>query len=239
MFRNEDKLYFVIEKDGEPVHSPKILNETNVYKAINGEFSWRGYRNSLRFYYNRHGRLLDPHLPRSFQEKKFATNENDTTPVIGGFDYVIVDGEVKRKFDYSVRYEKLRYVIKVWLGNPVHREYERTISYKDLLIVAKRNYQEDEKEISNWRQFHWRKFRGKKYSVAKHSYAKNYGKISQKIDDYEDEYKDFFKGKDRLKIQAKNRNSWDFYDNGRKKGNSNGWKGNTKYKKQYMKGVKG
>lgn len=160
---------------------------------------------------------------------KFSTNDND------GYNPNVLTGQTYYP-DFILHDTRIYVFLRKGKEDTV-RYYERIVTKRDLLILGE-SFSDNEPELPT-KRFHMkrrygRKFRGKVYTTsARHSYAKNSAKNFGIAEDYKELIPDYKRSKNRLREQAKFRNSWDFYDytEGR---NSNGWKKRTTKRSQYM-----
>lgn len=163
--------------------------------------------------------------------KKFGTNNNDS--------YKSPEWESGRCVEYDYLYEDN---IVVWLGTDdyIYQKSGRIVSVKDLILLSKGIHNEKEDNKKTWSRYQPKRKKyahGKIYTYKRHSYAKNISKNALNIIDYSKEYP-LLKTKNHKEVRDYSYHcSWDFWDySGGYRGN--GWKDNSKYKKQYMKNIK-
>lgn len=163
--------------------------------------------------------------------KKFGTNKNDS--------YKSPEWESGRYVEYDYLYEEN---IVVWLGTSdyIYQKSGRIVSVKDLVLLSKGIHSEKEDNKRTWSRYQPKRkkyARGKRCTYKRHSYAKNISKNALNIIDNFEEYP-ILKSKNHKEIRDYSYHcSWDFWDcsHGYR---GNGWKDNSKYKKQYMKNIK-
>lgn len=167
---------------------------------------------------------------------KYATNENDK--------------EIQYTFDYlrEIYYQPINSYIIVWLGTRdfVYQNSARVVTIKDLEILSKSSKKDFLPEPKNRYRFYRvnkyyfnnRKYRRSKASTySQHSYGKSLSRNANNIKDYFDEYPILKNKRYKEFNEYHHRLSWDFYDY-QSKYKNNGWKDNTKHRKQYLKNLK-
>lgn len=163
--------------------------------------------------------------------KKFGTNKNDS--------YKSPEWESGEYVEHNFAYENR---IVVWLGSSdyIYQNSGRIVSVKDLILLSKGIHGEKVLKQRTWSKYQPKRKKyasGKRYTYKRHSYAKNISKNALNIIDYSKEYP-LLKTKNHKEVRDYSyRCSWDFWDFSQGY-RGNGWKDNSKYKKQYMKNIK-
>lgn len=230
---NKYELYYILTRDfahaGELNNSSEKLKGTLVAENKLPRFKGESH-NSL---YSKDRYDLPCFQTSGFNVEKFTTSN----PIVKEY----YPSPIWR---YDVELLEQRKIF-VWLGTKekVYFDSARLVSYKDLVLLAKNRFYENIKEPVVFKKKtdkFWTRWNKRNHVYAggsKNSYTKNISKNAANIVDYFEEYP-----KLRIKThkeinEAKYRASYDYWDrpDGRK---SNGWKDNTKSRKQYLKHVK-
>lgn len=216
---NNYKLYY-------QVYSSEIAQNINEYTSgFQGILLTEKSVNDFAYIQNQYTDKISSKL------KKFGTNKNDS--------YKSSEWVSGRYVDYEYLYEEN---IVVWLGTSdyIYQKSGRIVSIKDLILLSKGIHSEKEDNKRTWyksKQKRRKYARGKRCTYKRHSYAKNISKNALNIIDNFEEYP-ILKSKTHKEIRDYSYQcSWDFLDCSRGY-RGNGWKDNSKFKKQYMKNIK-
>lgn len=213
----------------------KINNYELYYEVVSESVSVEDFNHSKE--YNRQGkRVAENNLPLRYAENWGWYNDY-RLPV----QKYKTDSQPTQKVQQSSDIDDYIYIelpkIIVWLGtsNTIYQNSARIVSYTDLEILAKNIFVE--KPVRNGlffgRYCRGISFRGSRYCYKRHSYVKIINKAYGDVSDNLEEYPQLARKKFKEKITFEQRNNWDFYDFSISK-KSNGWKDNTKARKQYL-----
>lgn len=150
----------------------------------------------------------------------------------------IPDKTYTNKFDYSEDVDESYSCIVVWLGtsNYIYQKSARIVSLKDLYLLASEIHLEDKpkkkKKVYYKGQFERKYKAGRVIRYNKHKNFKSVSKCNNTIIEYSKEYPQLLRKKNRFKFEE----STHFYYSPLKQ-SGNGWKENTKKKKQYLKHI--
>lgn len=208
---SEYKLYFNIYlQEDIPVIKDPEFKVRGGFLLTEENLEELSYKNNHLSYYRR------------LTMKKFATNQNDLKPEFNFIDF------------YKLDPAPLDGVLFVWLGTSdfIYNNSGRIVSHRDAKVLAKGHHGLTLSK-GYMRRYRWNRRKygaGHSCSYRKHSYVKNHAKIKFSSDECYKEYPHQFKISSRDAARLNYFSDWDDYPSK----TNNGWKDNTKVRKQYL-----